>query len=484
VSGSITLESCDLTVAVSGRLTTAGSNALNHLQSSRQMTIAGQVIAGPPGTNRFEYRNKPGLVPVIAPGSVVQPPATQRDSASLLPCVDTAPQPVCGNGMIESGETCDDGNQVPCDGCDDQCILEACGDGKVRCLEQCDDGNVVDGDGCDANCTHGCGNGRVSAGENEECDDGNTTPGDGCDASCHVEISKDCGNGMVEPGEECDDGNNVDCDGCSRICLTERCDNNRTDCGEVCDSGNALDCDGDGCAHDCRSLEVCGDGTRQCQEQCDAGASNSLPGVGCDVLCRFCALGSGDCPCGADTDCHQLGKCGGLACVAGLCVSVTPPVCEDGNVCNGIRTCVNGDCVDGTRLQCADADPCTVDSCNPSAGCQHAVATGISSVSCRVEAFRLALDAASPDAVPTAVRRKLDKAVGKLQVAVDAAAGGSDNPKRLARLLKVVQRRAKKVLGIVKKSTRKLPPELAQTLQVAADGARAAAEGLRRDLPT
>src|SRR5215831_20596401 len=58
-----------------------------------------------------------------------------------------------------------------------------CGDGVVQAPELCDDGNLVDGDGCDSNCTPtGCGNGIVTAGE--ECDDGNLVSGDCCSAQC------------------------------------------------------------------------------------------------------------------------------------------------------------------------------------------------------------------------------------------------------------------------------------------------------------
>ena len=483
LSGTIGLQGCDVTVDATGRLATAGSGAINRLRSSRQMTVAGQVTAGPPGTNRFEFRNDPGLVPIIAPGAVVQPPPALVASASLLPC--RAPTPaVCGNAMTESGESCDDGNTTACDGCSAVCAQESCGNAMVECAEGCDDGNVTDGDGCDANCTvTACGNGRVTG--TEQCDDGNTNAGDGCDASCQIEAPAGCGNGMTEPGEDCDDGNTNDCDGCSHLCLTEGCGNNRVECDEVCDEGNAANCDGDGCAADCRTREVCGDGTVQCQEQCDAGASNSLPGVGCNTLCRLCALGSDDCPCGADTDCHALGKCGGLACVDGVCASVQPPACSDNNVCNGVETCVDGACPPGTPLQCADADPCTADSCDRRAGCQHAQAMGLASVSCRVETLRLALDGAPTD-VPQKVRRKLDGAAAKLQVAVDAAAGAGNDPKRLRRLLKRVERRAKKVLGIVGKAARKnqLPAALAETLRTAAEGAQTAATGLRRSLPT
>jgi cysteine-rich repeat protein len=61
---------------------------------------------------------------------------------------------VCGNGVVETGEDCDDGGTAPGDGCDAVCACEAgvCGDGDVNCGEQCDDGGTVPGDGCDAAC--------------------------------------------------------------------------------------------------------------------------------------------------------------------------------------------------------------------------------------------------------------------------------------------------------------------------------------------
>ena len=65
-------------------------------------------------------------------------------------CV-VSPPPVCGNGTLEAGEQCDDGNTVPNDGCSATCTLE-CGDGLLEGSEQCDDGNTVPGDGCDATC--------------------------------------------------------------------------------------------------------------------------------------------------------------------------------------------------------------------------------------------------------------------------------------------------------------------------------------------
>ncbi len=88
-----------------------------------------------------------------------------------------------------------------------------CGNGVQEPTEACDDGNLVDGDGCDSNCTPtGCGNGVVTAGE--ACDDGNVAGGDCCDATCAYEAA----------GASCDDG-----DPCST--------------GDACDGGGA--CGGD-----------------------------------------------------------------------------------------------------------------------------------------------------------------------------------------------------------------------------------------------
>ena len=98
---------------------------------------------------------------------------------------------ICGDGFLDAGEECDDGNTVPGDGCSGTCTLETCGDGVVNGSEECDDMNGVNGDGCDNNCTFtACGNGIVTA--PEECDDGNTVPGDGCDGSCLIEAGPDC----------------------------------------------------------------------------------------------------------------------------------------------------------------------------------------------------------------------------------------------------------------------------------------------------
>ena len=56
----------------------------------------------------------------------------------------------CGNGQVDDGELCDDGNNVSADGCRSDCRkVEICGDGEVDEGESCDDGNANTADGCD-----------------------------------------------------------------------------------------------------------------------------------------------------------------------------------------------------------------------------------------------------------------------------------------------------------------------------------------------
>jgi cysteine-rich repeat protein len=150
---------------------------------------------------------------------------------SPSPCEPIA-VPRCGDGIVQAGEQCDDGNAVNTDGCSNVCRLPTCGDGILQAGEQCDDGNQVNTDSCTNACrTAVCGDGirRPS----EACDDGNTAAGDGCSTRCSVEPGfrctgeglstciRTCGNSVINDGETCDDGNTASGDGCSAACKTE-----------------------------------------------------------------------------------------------------------------------------------------------------------------------------------------------------------------------------------------------------------------------
>jgi uncharacterized protein (TIGR03382 family) len=62
---------------------------------------------------------------------------------------------VCGNGLMEDAEECDDGlDNADTAACTSTCTTAVCGDGFVQdAVEECDDSNTDDGDGCSATCT-------------------------------------------------------------------------------------------------------------------------------------------------------------------------------------------------------------------------------------------------------------------------------------------------------------------------------------------
>jgi len=225
-----------------------------------------------------------------AQGEACDPPAVGNGCSATCKveagwtCVGLGPstcvKPVCGNGVIEPGEKCDDGNANTTDGCNACAIttgwacpapgvacLAKCGDGLKVGLEQCDDNNSTGGDGCSAGCkvevgfscpTVGakcvasvCGDKSLDAGEG--CDDGGkclggsaagtactkdstctgggvckTVAGDGCGPTCQPEptvtvgptptVNVFCGDGLKTGTEVCDDGNTTDGDGCQGDC--------------------------------------------------------------------------------------------------------------------------------------------------------------------------------------------------------------------------------------------------------------------------
>jgi cysteine-rich repeat protein len=154
----------------------------------------------------------------------------------------------CGDGVLDDGEICDDGNPVDNDECTNNCTLPTCGDNVVQAGEECDDGvNNGDDRACTSRCiTATCGDGLLHL-DVEECDAaGGNDDGAACTSACMLNV---CGDGKIWAGvEECDDGDSTPGGGpCAADCSKLRmCGDDFLDYGESCDDGNvnpADDCD-------------------------------------------------------------------------------------------------------------------------------------------------------------------------------------------------------------------------------------------------
>ncbi len=111
--------------------------------------------------------------------------ATACQLGSASPCM---PATTCGNGSVEAGEMCDDGNRENGDVCTNVCRLNVCGDNMVfQGVETCDNG-IDNGKVCDArydaNCTYCASNCSLVARSGAYCGDGfRQQPAELCDGS-------------------------------------------------------------------------------------------------------------------------------------------------------------------------------------------------------------------------------------------------------------------------------------------------------------
>jgi cysteine-rich repeat protein len=429
------------------------------LETGNQMRVAGMLRAGA----RIDLRHRLQGTPPNTAGSTIVPAPIISVKPSIPPCgCEAGP---CGNGVINCGERCDDGNTTPCDGCGATCLRidDICGDGVAECDEECDPGDATDcnlPDTCSATCEiESCGNGRVEC--SEECDE--SGPTETCQGNCQVPPPPGCQDGVKDETEECDDGNDTPCDGCSRLCKVEivTCGDGLVECEEECDDLNLDTCDG--CSDLCL-VEMCGNGIQDCGEECDDGENNGQPGSTClPVTCRIgniCTEQSTDLcvPCADDFDCDPLGQCGGMRCLEGVC-TLTGIDCDDGNVCtidgcDGIDGCTHDLRMGAEVPECDDGDGCTMPSCDAVTGCVQIEVEGFSSVTCRTAAMR---DLLADESVDSKVRPKLLKLVDKVDKKIGIAAEGEQigKTKKIKKGLKGARKLLRKLRKKVSKFTTK-----------------------------
>jgi cysteine-rich repeat protein len=304
---------------------------------------------------------------------------------------------LCGDGVKQPEEACDDGNTTSGDGCNAACTSdETCGNGIRDLSEICDDSG--NSSRCDADCSVAvCGDAFVNPEADERCEDGNSVAGDGC-IDCRLE----CGNGVMDRNEQCDGGDtdsdgyaddNAECDG---DCTTPTCGDEYTNAAlEACDDGNQVD--GDGCSAACLSNESCGNGYRDTVtgESCDEGDANGdemADDTGsCDRDCTVAQCGDGyvnamaneQCDDGADNSdlpnsaCRP--DCGSRRCGDGIVDELFGEFCDDGNSDNSDQcpdglggTCQPASCGDGfvhSGMEICDPNSpepiCIFPACNP-----------------------------------------------------------------------------------------------------------------------
>ena len=330
----------------------------------------------------------------------------------------------CGNGVVETGETCDPQGSCPttCDD-NDACTLDDSTGQIAMCNLLCTHSDITacaDDDGCcpascspasDNDCVSVCGNGQVEPGES--CDPPGTCPtacndmdpcttdaltgtANNCDAQCvftpvvqtvagdfccpsganantDPDCMPDCGNGAVEMGEVCDGNCPTQCND-MLPCTTDILMGSAATCDAVCTTvavtacTNADQCCPAGCNagsdNDCSA--GCGDGMVDPGETCDPPASCPTSCTAPDA-CSTAVLQGSAANCNAECVVSPITACSLASdgCCPGTCNANTDadcsPVCPNG-VIEPPELC------DGTcPTACADMDACTTDTLTGSA---------------------------------------------------------------------------------------------------------------------
>ena len=242
----------------------------------------------------------------------------------------------CGNGILEEGEECDDGNDDPTDECSSTCRVQATlGDACTTGIE-CGSGYCVDGVCCDSQCDSQC----------EACDV--------ISGTCTAVIGAPHGSRPACAGDvQCGGA----CDGSSR----ESCayDDSSVACedGLTCTTDDR--CDGAGaCVGGARN--PCDDGDPCTSDSCDdlADACDHDDGGGC-------AIGGACVAPGALDPTNGCRACQPLVSRTRYALREVGASCDDGLYCTVGDSCgASGDCLAGEALVCDDGVECTTDECD------------------------------------------------------------------------------------------------------------------------
>jgi hypothetical protein len=299
---------------------------------------------------------------------------TQQSGATADGCcpvgawaaVDTDCPVACGNGMLESGETCD----------------VALPPGAGGCAAACDDGDpcttdFLAGAGCGAACAHTAITGFL-AGDGCCPVGGNHAVDDDCPAAC--------GNGVLEPGEACDKAAGVpaacptSCPASPSACVRRTLAGSASDCSARCETALVTACSAtaDGCCPagctapadpDCSP--ACGNGVvdTALHETCDIAIHAGAPGA-CATSCNdgnACTqdllVGAGTCSAACVFVPITAPRAGDGCCPAGANFALDPdcaPACGNGVVEPPAESCDFAAAFSACPVACPAAGACTV----------------------------------------------------------------------------------------------------------------------------
>jgi len=248
----------------------------------------------------------------------------------------------CGNGVVDTGETCDPNDPATQVGCPADCTLPVCGDGDLEGTEVCDDGNTFNNDNCPNDCTPAiCGDNQVEGAE--DCEPPNTAT---CDATCQAIAPAVCGNGIVETGEQCDPPNGTTCSSTCQIITPAVCGDGIVSGSETCEPGREANCGS------------------QCTAVASAtcfGCQSTNPNTSLFITPHICDFFS-------DTQLATGGPAAGLKSQQLLCWELHQCIYATECAENGTAVCYignnptspNGDCKPQVEAACESTDPGTV----------------------------------------------------------------------------------------------------------------------------
>lgn len=344
--------------------------------------------------------------------------------ATTESCISGQCQLTCGNGTLESGESCDDGNAVSGDGCSAICVQEAtftCTGTPSVCVSDCggasaiDDNDVCTSDSCNANtgqpvhtpvsvddgdpCTNDlCTTGAGITHTPVVVDDGDLCTVDACNATTgaitHTPLFTDDGDACTTDACDPNTGNAthtpVTVDDMN-ACTTDACDSASGSISHVpvsTDDSNA--CTADACdpTNGVTHTPVNPDDNNVCTtDACDpaTGVSHTAVSVDDQNACTADSCDPVNGPQHAPVNTDDNNVCTTDSCDPTTGVTHTAVSVDDNNLCTN-DSCDPTTGIAHTPVSTDDQNACTADSCNPSTGVTHTPVSTDDNIACTTDA--------------------------------------------------------------------------------------------------